>query len=129
MELRLGIPFCISQNNPVILSAVLCILANLLVAPFVLFFLGKAKKFNGLLHKIRNKKKEEKIQNLGFLGLILFTAIPFPGTGAWTGSVLAWGLGLQKKKSILAISIGVVIAGILVTLATIGIISFFSFLF
>ena len=62
---------------------------------------------------------------MGFLALVLFVAVPLPGTGAWTGCLASWLLGLERKKSILAIACGVLIAGIYVLLGTMGIIGLF----
>ena len=73
---------------------------------------GKIKKID---------KFERRYSALGFVTLVLFVAVPLPGTGAWTGSILSWILGLDRKKSILAISLGVVLAGILVFAGTLGI--------
>jgi len=73
----------------------------------------------------RIEKKRKKIDKYGYLGLVFFVAIPAPFTGAYTASVLAWLLRLNWKKSFLAISFGVVIAGIVVSLFTLGIINLF----
>ncbi len=61
-------------------------------------------------------KKRDKIDKYGVWGLLLFVAIPIPGTGAWTGSLLASLLYLDKKKSFLVISVGVFIAGLIITI-------------
>ena len=65
-------------------------------------------------------KFEKKYKAWGFLALTFFVAIPLPGTGAWTGCLLSWLLDLERKKSILAISLGVLIAGIFILFGTIG---------
>ena len=54
------------------------------------------------------------------MALVLFVAVPLPGTGAWTGCLLSWLLDLDRKKSILAISIGVLIAGLFILFGTLG---------
>tara|TARA_Y100000310_G_scaffold335488_1_gene417679 strand:+ start:3407 stop:3688 length:282 start_codon:yes stop_codon:yes gene_type:complete len=64
------------------------------------------------------EKVEEKIYNLGYLALALFVAIPFTGTGAYTGTLIAWILGLSKKKSFVAISLGVLASGLITLFAT-----------
>ena len=71
-------------------------------------------------------KFEKKYNTTGFLALMIFVAIPLPGTGAWTGCLISWFLDLDRKKSLLYISLGVLIAGIITTLASLGIINIFS---
>jgi len=71
-------------------------------------------------------KFEKRYESIGFLALVLFVGIPLPGTGAWTGCLVSWILGLNRKKSIFAISLGVLIAGVLILLGTLGFISWFS---
>ena len=66
-----------------------------------------------------------KYQRWGELALVIFVAIPLPMTGAWTGSVAAFIFGIPKKRSLTLISLGIMIAGVIVTLATLGIISVF----
>ena len=80
------------------------------------------KLFNIYLNKTRKKidKFEKTYSTYGFLALTIFVAIPLPATGAWTGCLIAWLLGLERKRSILAISLGVFIAGLLVLLASFG---------
>jgi len=75
------------------------------------------------LGKVRRKadKVERRMEGLGFLALMLLVAIPLPGTGAWTGSLVAWVLKLDRKKSILAIAGGVVIAGLIILFASLGV--------
>jgi len=70
-------------------------------------------------------KFERKYQKIGFLALMLLVAIPLPGTGAWTGCIISWVLGLERKKSIMAISAGVMIAGVLILLGMLGFTLFF----
>jgi uncharacterized membrane protein len=65
-------------------------------------------------------KKSEQIEKYGYLGLFLFVAIPIPGTGAWTGSLLAVLFGMKPKKSLLFIFFGVLTAGIIMSLVSFG---------
>ncbi|MCS7134244.1 MAG: small multi-drug export protein [Candidatus Pacearchaeota archaeon] len=128
-ELRGGIPFALASGMHPLLAFFVCTLVNLLVAPFVFFFLDKTYYFffrksieeNKIIKKIKKKSIEEKIKKYGPIALTFFVAIPFPFTGAWTGSVIAWLLRIEKKKALFFISLGVIIAGILVTLASLGI--------
>ncbi len=136
-ELRVGLPIAITyaldRGVPIILIFLLIVLLNILVIFFVFWFLDNLhralmnfkiynKGFNVFLKRFQRKidKFEKRYEAIGFLALILLVAIPLPGTGAWTGSLLAWLLGLERKKSILSIAIGVIIAGILVLFATLG---------
>lgn len=80
------------------------------------------KFFNWLFNRTR-KKTQAKIEKYGSLALILFVAIPLPYTGAWTGSLAAWLFGIPFKKSILNIFIGILIAGIIVTVTTLSVLN------
>ncbi len=73
----------------------------------------------------RTRRKGKMIEKYEIIGLLLYVGIPLPGTGAWTGSLAAYLFGVKFKNSLLAISIGIVLAGILVTLASLGVISIF----
>lgn len=141
-ELRGGIPYALSQGLSIEQAFLVCVLANIVVATFIMFFLTFLhsyfikvgfynKTFNYFLKRIRKKsyEVERNMGNLGYLALCIFVAIPLPVTGAWTGTLIAWLLGLNKFKSILAISLGVIIAGIIVSLIAFGIINFFYFIF
>lgn len=128
-ELRGAIPLAIAFKVNPFLAFFVCVVANMLVAPFVffifdkmyLFIFKKPLKEHGLIKKIvRKKNLEKKINRYGFAALTAFVAIPLPITGAWTGSIIALILGLDRKKSLLAISLGVFIAGVLVTLGSLG---------
>jgi len=139
-ELRGGIIYAIASGiNPGIAFFV-CVLANLLVAPLLLLFLSTLHKslyktqlykrfFNSYINRIDKKVQsyEKRHKVWGFLALTVFVAIPLPMTGAWTGALIAWILGLNRKKSILAISIGVMIAGIIVTALTLSGLAGFAF--
>ena len=70
-------------------------------------------------------KLEEKMDKWGYLALVFFVAIPLPGTGAWTGTIVAWIMGLDRLKSFVAIAAGVIIAGLLVLLFSLGIFGFY----
>lgn len=140
IELRGGMPLAVNhaiQNNiSISLAFSLVILINIFAIFFIFFFLDKLnhlvlrnkfykKFFNFYVEKMQKKvdKFEKQYSAFGFLALAIFVAIPLPGTGAWTGTFIAWILGLDRKKSILSISAGVLVAGILVFLATLGFLS------
>ena len=137
-ELRGGIPYAILSGINPWTAFVICVLANMIIVFFIFFFLDYLHKsfmkvsvyrkvFGFFLERTRKKvdEIEKKMSVYGFLALTLFVAVPLPVTGAWTGSFIAWILGLDRKKSILAISLGVLIAGIIVLSASYGILSFF----
>ena len=81
------------------------------------------KVVGGVLRRLQKKidRVESKMDRWGYFALMFFVAIPFPGTGAWTGTIVAWVMGLDRVKSFFAIAAGIVIAGILVLLFSLGI--------
>ncbi|MBR4426287.1 MAG: small multi-drug export protein [Spirochaetales bacterium] len=124
-ELRGAIPFAYFNDVPLWLSFVIGVLANATVPFFGFIFLNTLHRildkwnlyhnlFERTVERARRKVGEE-VSKYGLLGLMLFVAIPLPITGAWTGTVGAWVLGLDRKKSILFILLGVLVAGIIVT--------------
>jgi uncharacterized membrane protein len=142
-ELRIGLPKAIiyanQHNIPIVLIFSLIVMANILAIFLAFFFLekfhplflklkGYKRFFDRYVEKFQGKvdKFEKKYSAIGFLALSLFVAIPLPATGAWSGVLISWLLDLDRKKSILAISLGVVIAGVLVLLGTLGFLTLFS---
>ncbi|MEW6069691.1 MAG: small multi-drug export protein [Candidatus Thermoplasmatota archaeon] len=127
VELRGAIPLGLWRYNlPLTQVFPLVILGNILPVPFILLFfnyieilLRKYRRWDRALTALfdrTRRKANPKIQKYKTLGLIVFVAIPLPFTGAWTGSLIAYLFGLKFTKALLAISIGVIIAGLLVTL-------------
>lgn len=123
-ELRGAIPYGYFNGLSMPVSMLIAIVFNAAVYPIALIFLQTIHTllykwnfyknfFDKTLKKARNKV-EGKIQTYGVIGLALFVAIPLPVTGAWTGSLVAWALGLDKKKSFAAILLGVLIASIII---------------
>jgi len=135
-ELRGAIPLAIGiyKLNPYA-SIPLIVAANFLPVPFILKFLGPVERFlrkwkfwDKLMTRIFERtriKTRKSIEKWESLALILFVAIPLPVTGAWTGSLAAYLFGLDFKKSLLCIFIGVVIAGAIVTTAVMAGIKWF----
>ena len=136
-ELRGGLPVIVEytvRNNVSIWPWFLFVLIlNIFIIFFIFWFLDTLhgrfmnirfyKNFMDVyLNKIRRKadKLEKKMDNLGFLALALFVAVPLPGTGAWTGTLVAWILGLERWKSFLAIALGVSIPGLIILFASLG---------
>ena len=106
------------------------VVGNMLPVPFIVLFIRRIfaflrkhwKKLNGLIDRIeaRAMKKSDKVRQFEILGLMLFVAIPLPGTGAWTGSLIAALLDIRLKRSIPTIFLGVLIAGAIVTAISYG---------
>ena len=137
IELRGAIPLGAALGLPWWQNFLIAFVGNLLPVPFILLFiraiLGWMKKVRGLskialwLEK-KAAAKKGKIERYEYGGLLLFVAIPLPGTGAWTGSLIAALLGLQPRKSFCFVALGVLIAGVIMTLASYGMVGFLSFL-
>ena len=141
-ELRVGLPvailYAIEHSLPIWLIFSLIVLLNILIIFFIFYFLDNIhhiflkfnpyrKLFERHVKKLQKKVDtfEKKYETLGFLALVLFVAVPLPGTGAWTGCLLSWLLDLDRRKSILAISLGVLIAGLFILLGTLGFLNLF----
>ena len=132
-ELRGAIPYGLFLNLPVEKVVIVAILGNLIpVFPLLLFldFLKKlALRFRytaGITFKVleRIERKKKIVEEYGYLGLVIFVAIPLPVTGAYTGSILASIMGLDRIKSFTSISAGVLISGGIVTLLSTGALRF-----
>ncbi len=124
-ELRGGIPYALANGISPVTAYFACTLANILAFPIVYIFFGffhdifnkmdwYKNLFDKLVLRTRNKVGD-KIEKWGFWGLMIFVMIPLPVTGAYTGSFAAWIFGIEKKKAFLAVSLGVFIAGLIVT--------------
>lgn len=112
----------------------LCILGNILPIPFILLFIKRIfkwlKKFNfsrPLIEKLENRamNKSKNMSNGEFLGLLLFVGIPLPGTGAWTGSLVAALLDMDFKKAITVIFLGILLATLIVGSLSYGLLAAF----
>ena len=125
LECRLGMftAIVLLQMNP-FLGFIISFLGNILPIPFILLLINwifeilkKVPVINKLVFWLEDKtlKKSDKIDKYGVWGLLLFVAIPLPGTGGWTGALLASLLHLDKKKSFGVIAVGVFIAGLIIT--------------
>jgi len=133
-ELRGGIPFGIANGLPLWQTWIVAIIGNFIPVPFILLFLGSVekflrrwKKFDRIIDKVfeyTRKKTEKSIGKWETFALILFVAIPLPVTGAWTGSLASYLFGLNLKKSMACIFVGILIASVIVILATLAGLSF-----
>ena len=129
-ELRGGIPLGVSLGLDPLFTFSIAIIANALMF-FPIFFalrlfydklLSRIPLFNKYLDILR-KRGKPKVDKYGFWGLIFFVAIPLPITGVYTGTVLAWLLDMDWKKAFPAVGLGVIVAGVVVLLITLGVIS------
>ena len=123
LELRGGLIAAALLGLNVVPAFIICLIGNLLPIPFILWFitpifnkLKKTKHLSKLVNKIEKKalSKKDKIEKAEFWGLLFFVGIPLPGTGGWTGSLIASLINMDKKKAMLAITCGVLLAGLIV---------------
>lgn len=132
LELRGGLIAAALLGLDGIKSFIICFIGNIIPIPFILWlitpifdYLKKTKLFSGFVNKLENKamNKKSQIEKLQYLGLLLFVGIPLPGTGAWTGCLIAALLNMNKKKAMLYAILGVVMAGVIMMLLSYGIIA------
>lgn len=136
-ELRASIPLGLTVfHQPIWIVFIVSVIGNIIPPIFILWLFPKISKwmmekselmnrFLTWLFERTRKKTKDKIEKYGNLALIIFVAIPLPNTGAWTGALAAWLFGIPFKKAIPNIFYGVLIAGVVVTIITTGIKSFF----
>ena len=135
VELRLGLPYGIAIGLDYPLALLSAVVGNLLPAPFIILFIKnvlaflrrRVRSLDGFITKIEDRAhlKSEVVTKYGPIGLFLLVAIPLPGTGAWTGSLVAALMGMQMKKALPAIVLGVLAAAGIMTLVTFGAIHLF----
>ena len=128
IELRGAIPIGVARGLPYWVAVLVSIIGNLIPVPFIIIFIKKVfafmreklPKLNGLVTRLENKanSKSETVQKYAFWGLFIFVAIPLPGTGAWTGALIAAMLEMPLKKAFPSIMLGVLSAGAIVTFIT-----------
>lgn len=134
VELRGAIPIAVGMGLPKLPSFIIAIIGNMVPVPFIYLFArkilvgGKDKKiigpfFNWCLRKGEHagKKLEAKAGKGLYFALLLFVGIPLPGTGAWTGTLAASILNMDFKKSVIAVTLGVLLAGIIMMCISFGI--------
>ena len=137
IELRGAIPIAVGRDLPYFASLAVCVLGNMLPVPVIYFFARKVliwgadKKYIGKFFTYCLKKGEsggkKLTQRAGkqglFLALLLFVGIPLPGTGAWTGTLAASFLDMGIKETTAAVCLGVVLAGVIMGIASTGVFS------
>lgn len=133
VELRLAIPIGVSMGLPVWQAAIISVIGNIIPAPFIIAFIRvimdwlrtKSKtmqRFVAWLERKGTGPKADRVRQAEFWGLLLFVAIPLPGTGAWTGSLVAALLDVRMRRALPPIILGVIIAAVIVSLATAGVV-------
>lgn len=133
LELRGGLIAASLLGLPPIESYLIAILGNIIPVPFILLLMNKIlkameksrfkifNKIHSFLHK-KIMKNKDSIEKYGFWGLVLFVGIPLPGTGAWTGSIIAAFLEMDRKKAFFAILLGMLMASIIMMIISFGLI-------
>lgn len=137
VELRGAIPISQGLGLPLLSSYIICIIGNMIPVPFIYLFARKilewgqdkpviGKFFRFCLEKGEKggKKLQAKAGRGLFLALLLFVGIPVPGTGAWTGTLAASILDMDFKSSVLAVMLGVLLAGVIMGAVSVGVFSF-----
>ncbi len=130
IELRGAIPVAVANGLNYWVAVAVAIVGNLVPVPFIILFIRKifelmrkwSLKLDGIVTKLENraKKKSDVVQKCAFWGLFILVAIPLPGTGAWTGALVAAMLDMRLKRAFPAIALGVIAAAIIVTFVTFG---------
>lgn len=141
VELRGGVPFAMGMGIDFKTALTICVIGNMIPVPFIYFFArkfllwGVRKKYIGKICEFFLKKGEKAGQKLAektgrgglFVALMLFVGVPLPGTGAWTGTLGASFLNMGFKSTTVAVSLGVVLAGIIMGLASMGVFGVLGF--
>ncbi|MEG0872736.1 MAG: small multi-drug export protein [Clostridia bacterium] len=129
LELRGGLLAAGALNLSPFIAYPISIFFNLLPIPFILMFLTpifnwmkETKLLKNMVDKLESKaeKHKDKFEKGEFIALIIFVGIPLPGTGAWTGALIASVLNMDKKKAFVAITIGVILASIIMMIISYG---------
>ena len=131
IELRGAIPAAVLAGLDIRVALIVAIVGNLVPVPFIIVFIRKIFKWlrqksrwlGDMVRRMEEKADAKKAQVLRyeFWGLMILVAIPLTGTGAWTGALVAAMLDMQLKRAFPAIAAGVVVAGLIVTIATYGV--------
>ena len=130
IELRGAIPIGVGYGLPYWVAVVVSVIGNIVPVPFIILFIRKifmlmrkwSKKLDTLVTKLekRAESKSDVVQKYAFWGLFILVAIPLPGTGAWTGALVAAMLDMRLKRAFPVIALGVIAAAIIVTFVTYG---------
>lgn len=134
IELRGAIPYAVGFDLPLIPSYIVAVIGNMIPVPFIFLFgrkildWGRDKRVIGGFCRfclVRGDKARVKMEAKAghglYIALLLFVGIPLPGTGAWTGTFAASLLNMDFKKSVIYVMLGVVLAGVIMLLASLGV--------
>ena len=132
VELRFGLPYGIALGLEYPLALMAALLGNMIPVPFIIVYIKRIfewmrkhmPRMNALVTKLENRAhlKGETVEKYGHWGLLIFVAIPLPGTGAWTAALIAALLNIRTSRAVPVILIGVCIAAAIMTLITYGVI-------
>lgn len=130
VELRGSVPFGVGMDLPLIPVLIVSILGNMVPVPFIILFIRKifewmkkkSQKLGAIANKLEERaaKKGDVLVKYEMLGLFILVAIPLPGTGAWTGALVAAMFNLRIKNALPAIFLGVVAAGLIMSVVSWG---------
>lgn len=130
IEQKVAIPVGILAHMDSLQVYFLTLIGAILPAPFIILFVTAVFKylkqftlFEGMVNKLEQRalSRSNQVEQYKMIGLLLFVAIPLPGTGVWTGSLIAALLGLEKKKAILAVVLGAIVCGFIILIFTQGV--------
>lgn len=130
LELRGGLIAAALLDLGMVPSYIISIVGNIIPVPFILWFMSsilkwmrESKRFRKMAKWLDKKVKKHKgqIEKYGFFGLVLFVGIPLPGTGAWTGCLIASVLEMDRKKSFVAAALGIFMASIIMMILSFGV--------
>ena len=133
LELRGGLIAASLLGLDPVRSYIISIIGNIIPVPFILWLINyilewmrNSKRFKKVAKWLDKKvdKHKDQIEKYGFIGLVLFVGIPLPGTGAWTGCLIAAVLEMDRKKAFVAAMIGIFIASIIMMLISFGLLKF-----
>lgn len=136
LELRGGLIAAKLMNIEFFKAFAICFVGNMVPIPFILLFIRKVfswlKKIPSVEKlivklEVRSIRKADKVEKFRFWGLLIFVGIPLPGTGAWTGALIADLLDMRIKKSLPAITLGVLMAGIIISVFSYGLLGLLGF--
>lgn len=129
LELRGGLIAASLLQVPITTAVPICIIGNVIPVPFILLFIRQIFKWfrnvpliGGIIRRLEKRamSKSDSIKQYEFWGLVFFVGVPLPGTGAWTGSLIAALLEVDFKKAILAVLLGIIIATVIMSIVSYG---------
>lgn len=133
VELRGGIPFGVVAGLPVWAAFIAAVIGNLIPVPFIIVYIRRIfqwmrrrmPRLNDMVDRLERKAhlKGQRVTKYKYLGLMLFVAVPLPGTGAWTGSLAAAFLDMPLRRALPSVIAGVLIAGMAISILSYGVTS------